>query len=260
MEPQEVTTEPTDADQLSKVIYNGSIVAPAAVAFNPRHMSETNEHHTPPHVIEAARKSLVSIDLDPATTEFANTSRVQAKSIYTAETNGFNQPWCGTVFNNPPGGSCDCYGKSVYSLDKTVGKGWSCLDKFHACGHVHKGVRSSQKAWWQKLAFEWEQKRTTAAIFVGFSVEILQTTQVDAVGQIPLEFPICVPSRRLAYFKEIDGKFVEGKSPPHASVLIFLPPPATDGLLDADVTMEGIKRFVEAFSPIGHVSVPWRWR
>jgi len=273
MESQESTAESTDqlpTGQVSKVIdfddpvtaigLPDQAVAISAMsngpAFNPRHISETNEHHTPPHVIEAARRSLVSIDLDPATTEFANASRVKAKSIYTAETNGFDQVWHGAVFINPPGGNCDWAGKSVYSLDKTVGKGWSCLDKFHACGHAHKGVRSSQKAWWQKLAFEWEQKRTTAAIFVGFSVEILQTTQVDAVGQIPLEFPICVPSRRLAYFKEIGGKFIEGKSPPHASVLIFLPPPTTI----TSSTLEGIKRFVEAFSPIGHVSVPWRWR
>jgi len=264
MEAEESTTESTVSDQvIVQPIPIGSqmiAVDVSAVAHNPRHMSETNEHHTPPHVIEAARKSLVSIDLDPATTEYANALRVKASGVFSAETNGFSRAWSGTVFLNPPGGNCDHAGQSVYSLDKSVGKGWSCLGKFQACGHQHKGVRSSQKAWWQKLAFEWEQKRTTSAIFVGFSVEILQTTQVDAVGQIPLEFPICVPSRRLAYFKEVAGQFVEGKSPPHASVLIFLPPPATDGLLDADVTMEGIKRFVEAFSPIGHVSVPWRWR
>lgn len=237
-----------------------------AAVLNPRHLSQTNEHHTPPHVIEAARKSLVEIDLDPATTAYANVTRsggVRAKSIFTAETNGFNKQWNGTVFLNPPGGSCDGSGTSVFSLDKTVGKGWSCIDKLHPCGHTHTGSRSSQKAWWQKLAMEWEAGRTKSAVFVGFSVEILQTTQVDPVGQLPLEFPICVPSRRLAYYREIDGKFVEGTSPPHASVLIFLPDVSNVTCIDESIgasALDSITRFVEAFSPIGHVSVPWRWR
>jgi len=239
--------------------FGKSMVDTVAAALNPRHLSQTNEHHTPPHVIEAARKSLVEIDLDPATTEYANGLRVKAKSIFTAETNGFNKQWDGTVFLNPPGGSCDGSGTSVFSLDKSVGKGWSCIDKTHPCGHAHGSARSSQKAWWQKLVKEWEAKRVRSALFVGFSVEILQTTQVDPVGQLPLSFPVCIPSRRLAYYREIDGKFIEGTSPPHASVLIFLPEPTKDSA-EVEATIRSIKRFIEAFSPIGHVSVPWRWR
>jgi len=244
----------------------------ATAPLNPRHLSETTEHYTPQHVIDAAHKTLVEIDLDPATSEHANKERTRAKRIFTAETNGFLLPWEGRVFLNPPGGSCDQYGVSVRRLPTKVLPGgpevkvWSCGPE--ACGHEHVGVRSSQKAWWQKLVFEWEVGRTASAIFVGFSVEILQTTQVDPVGQLPLEFPICVPSRRLAYsrFKEGDG-YVVGASPPHASVLIFLPPLGDEensivrmGATQHSNTHEAIERFVEAFSSIGHVSVPWRWR
>lgn len=136
---------------------------------NPRHMSESNDHHTPGRVIEAARIALDGIELDPATTEFANSLRVKADRIFTAETNGFDKNWdARSVFLNPPGASCDEDGCTV----RRVGGQWSCTTET-PCGHIHKGVRSSQKAWWQKLAMEWEAQRVESAFFVGFSVEIL---------------------------------------------------------------------------------------
>ena len=91
-------------------------------------------------------------------------------------------------------------------------------------GHQHAGVDSSQKKWWQELAFWWSVGHVTAAIFVSFSIELLQTTQVDPQGPLPLDFPICYPARRLAYTRE-DGTV--GKSPPHASAIICVSTDAT---------------------------------
>lgn len=234
---------------------------------NPRHLSLTTEHYTPPDIIAAARTSLVAIDLDPASSARGNTV-VKAKKFFTAEDNGFLQAWPGRVFLNCPGGKCDVRGVTVVSVDKSKRAGkseWTCdLVGKGPCGHAHQGVRSSQKAWWRKTVKEWTERRTTAALFVGFSLEILQVAQVfdadERPGSVPSDFPHAIPSTRLKYWTEkiIAGpegervELVESDSPPHASVLIFLPPQTADQRFHIDA-------FEKAFAYRGRVVVPKQW-
>jgi ParB family chromosome partitioning protein len=63
--------------------------------------SGENEWYTPPDLIEAARRVLGAIDLDPATSLAAN-EVVKAGQIFTREENGLNEPWHGRVWMNPP--------------------------------------------------------------------------------------------------------------------------------------------------------------
>ncbi len=146
---------------------------------------------------------------------------IRAERYFSPERNenGLAVPWFGRVFLNPPGGKCDAAGMQVFQRKGVRGF-------FYADGSPYLGpTRYSTKAWWQRLAAEWQAGRVTSAIFVGFSLEVLQTTQVDAVGPIPLEFPFCVPSRRIAYRKPAgNGDVVVGASPPHGSVIVCLPP------------------------------------
>lgn len=66
------------------------------------HNSGNNEWYSPPEIIEAARRVLGGIDLDPATSEVAN-KRVRATAIFTAEDNGLLQRWPrGRIWMNPP--------------------------------------------------------------------------------------------------------------------------------------------------------------
>ena len=177
-----------------------------------RHSSATAEHYTPPSIVEAARAVLGAIDLDPASCAAANL-RVRAALWHGISSDGLKSPWSGRVFLNPPGGRGE--------------------------GNV-----SNQKLWWQRLAQAWQCGDVTAAIFVCFSVELLQTTQVHPVGPLPLDFPICYPSRRVAYYRE-DGTV--GGSPPHSSAIVYLPEAA-------DPLAEG--RFGAHFASIGKVVCP----
>ncbi|AKU93401.1 Modification methylase Bsp6I [Labilithrix luteola] len=165
-----------------------------------QHSSESNEHYTPVDLIEAARAVMGGIDLDPATTGAINAAHVKAPRYFTKETNGLDKPWHGRVLLNPPGGA------------------------------IREGrrVRSVAAMWWDKLVDEWIAGRVEQAVFFGFSVECLATTQ-DA--QFPVvSVPFCIPRKRIQYLQQQDdGTFVPGTAPPHATVIGYLPPDNKEG-------------------------------
>jgi hypothetical protein len=180
---------------------------------NVRHSSKSSEQFTPPEIVRPSRAVLGQIDLDPASCEEAN-GIVKAVHFFTKEDDGFTRPWFGNVFLNPPGGLSDDQQRPVKPKCRLTG----------ACGlapgHTHGGVESSQRKWWFKLVRELEAGRVASAIFVCFSLELLQTTQSGGPTlAIPLDFPICYPSKRIAYHKPGGGI---GKAPPHSSCIVWL--------------------------------------
>jgi len=209
---------------------------------NARHSSASNEHYSPSEIVEAARTSLETIDLDPASCEAANRT-VRAARYYTKEQNGFLQEWGGNVFLNSPGGWCDELGRQVIKKSKESGPCTETGDCGLPTPHEHFGTDSSQKRWWQELVFKWAAGHVKSAVFVCFSIELLQSTQVDQQGPLPLEFPICFPRKRVAYIKP-DGTV--GGSPPHASCIICV-----------TKDLGTLYRFRRAFSIIGHVVIPY---
>lgn len=215
--------------------------------FIAQHSSATVEHYTPAPIVEAARTVLGGIDLDPASCELAQDT-VKAIAWYGPGSElgeeGLAEPWMGRVFCNPPGG--------------LVPDGFKGL-----------GTKSNAALWWGRLASSWQSGEVEVAIFVGFTLEILRSTQGLDVPQ-PLDFPLCVPSSRIAFDtnnrivektedkKKIlelidptkpEGVRVPSSSPTHANVIVWLPPTKdrSSGLprgFDADL-------FCEAFELIG---------
>ena len=63
--------------------------------------SGNNEWYTPKEYVEIARKSMGSIDCDPASSEVANKT-VQSEVFYTCDDDGLQKDWNGNVWMNPP--------------------------------------------------------------------------------------------------------------------------------------------------------------
>ena len=61
----------------------------------------SNEYYTPKHIVDAVRRVMGAIDLDPASCSDAN-DNMKAKKFYTQQDDGLTKPWRGRVFCNPP--------------------------------------------------------------------------------------------------------------------------------------------------------------
>jgi DNA N-6-adenine-methyltransferase (Dam) len=74
-----------------------------------------NEWYTPQRYIDAARDVLGEIDLDPATSAFAQ-SRIRAAAFFTQEDDGLTQDWNGRIWLNPP------YAQPLIAPPRTIGR------------------------------------------------------------------------------------------------------------------------------------------
>lgn len=76
-----------------------------AIEAKPEHhrvqFTHENEWYTPQDYVEAARRCLGEIVLDPATSEIAQ-ERIQATNYFTVNEDGLKQCWCDKVWLNPP--------------------------------------------------------------------------------------------------------------------------------------------------------------
>lgn len=129
---------------------------------------KSNEWFTPPKYIQAARKVMGGIDLDPASCLEANLI-VKATTFFSKEDNGLDRPWHSSgkparVWINPP------YGRSV---DYNTG---------------NAGLFA------RKLLAEYKQGNVEQAI-------LLTTVQNDARWFQPLwQFPICFANHKIHFY------------------------------------------------------------
>ena len=90
------------------------------------------ENYTPAVYIEAVRRVLGEIDLDPASRRIAQET-VKAKRFFTKEDDGLRQVWTGRVFLNPPyaRGVIDRFGNASYRVSRRQSHGGDCLTMLH---------------------------------------------------------------------------------------------------------------------------------
>ncbi len=220
----------------------------STMAANVRHSSENSEFLTPRWLTDWAHHVMGGIDLDPASSISANRS-VRAERIFTKNENGLFQEWRGRCWVNSPGGLVDEAGREVLRRSK---KRPGCTES-GACGlppgHKHEGVNSSAVFWWHKLVHEFEAGRIACAVFLGFSLEILQSAQTFA-GKHPLDFPCSVPKQRIRFETEDErGVRHPGDQPTHGNVIVLV-------RLGSEGDDQVMNRFVTTFSQIGYVHVP----
>lgn len=119
------------------------------------------EYYTPKEYIEAAREVMGSIDTDPASNPMANLL-IKAPVYYTKETNGFDKPWVGNVWLNPP------YGK--------------------------EGNRANQARWSQRLIEQYQAGITKQAV-------LLVTAATETRWfQVLCDYPISLPGHRINFY------------------------------------------------------------
>jgi hypothetical protein len=209
-----------------------------------QHSSESTDHYTPKHIVEASRTVLGGIDLDPASCALAN-ELIQATAWYGPGSefgeDGLAEPWLGRVFLNPPGGR----------VPEHLGD---------------MGTKSNAALWWATLASAWLTGEVEAAIFVGFTLEVLRSAQALDVPQ-PLDFPLCVPASRIAFdtvsspsslagdSSGLDARRIRvpSTSPTHANVIVYLPNVAHEdrgNSLNIRRLID-MRLFEEKFAPIG---------
>ena len=223
-------------------------------ARNSEVSSTTSGGCSSPQLVNAARATMGSIDLDPASSALAQ-SIVQAKRYLTRAESGFDQHWeASTVFLNPPGGiSHDLEKIRQYQTDSNIGQ-W-----FRRAIAAHK-------------AGEFEQM-----IFVSSQLSLLRTCQEA------LYYPICIPAPKLiSWFtpeelrererrksnansnrverhvqkclksleNHIDsplGLLVPSQGPAHDSVIVYLPP--------LRYIPYAVRNFEHEFQPIGQTKI-----
>lgn len=100
--PEAVEQAKAEAREQDEVVTRSAVLQKISEA-KPHVVNNTgdNEWYTPAEYIEAAREVMGSIDLDPASNDFANQT-VKAGTYYTAETNGLDKEWFGNIWMNPP--------------------------------------------------------------------------------------------------------------------------------------------------------------
>lgn len=160
--------------------------------------SGSDEWHTPGYIVEAVSDVLGGIDLDPASSVEAN-KVVGASRFLTREDNALVCLW-------------NCAGRSVY-LNPPGGK---------------IGNKSMSGLFWYRLMEH--RKHFSHAIYMGFSLEQLQTTQRYHSDSI-LDFSFCVPSKRIRFLSPNDKS---KNAPSHSNVIVYIPGSVDKNALFAD--------------------------
>ena len=156
-----------------------------------QHSAAMATWYTPEQYVEAARKVLGTIDLDPASD--ANGNQIVKAARYFSSGGETDCSWGHgvSVWLNPPG--------------PVKGKGAAAMPY--------------PKLFWQRLLRHRDAGHLMHAIVAAFSIEQLQTSQ-NWGGVAMTAFPVCIPRKRVSWNPPAGMK---ANSPTHASAFVYVP-------------------------------------
>lgn len=208
------------------------------IAQNIRHSANSANWISPPWIADAAREVMDGvIHLDPASSARAN-EFVKALHFFDKDANGLRMRWSHklptpdtltNVYINPPGGWEDV------PIPQTTRRGGIMV-----ISNIQQTTQVSRvKLWWQRLLTQREENYFAQALWLSFSIESMQTTQLECEASV-LDFPTCVFRNRVAYIDPETGEAVSGMT--HSSAITYI-----KGRVDRT------DRFLQIFAPYGKI-------
>lgn len=191
------------------------------MAKNPFHSAGTNDHGSPPELVEPARETLGGFELDPCSNAYWNRYVIKAARFHSK--NGHRKPWCrgGRVFVNSPGPIREMRDGSMVTVTPSL-----------------------VRPFWQRTARLGIDH--AAGIWIGYSLQQLQQLQQEDVH--PLCFVTCFPDHRIEYLQFVDGGPPRPSgSPMHGSSVT---------LVSRNTKL--IDRFARCFAHLGAIVEPRR--
>lgn len=178
------------------------------------HSSVSDNWWTPDWLVNLSKEVLGEIDLDPASSYESNL-KIGAARFIDEKSNGLITPWNDnenepiSVFLNPPGGKI--------------------------------GNKSKAGFFWNTLMAYASADFISHAIFLAFSIEALQTTQINSSQPIT-SFPLCIPKKRIAFVDPINNA---RHSPSHSNAIAYIPG-----------TKDESQKFIDVFQDVGAIMMP----
>jgi hypothetical protein len=115
--------------------------APQPARMDVHFSSESAEHYTPKHVVDAVVRAMGGIDLDPCSNSTLRPN-VPADRVMTASDDGLSAPWFGRVYMNPP------YGSAISIWVEKLASEYENGDVSEAIALV---PARTDTAWWRRL-------------------------------------------------------------------------------------------------------------
>ena len=213
-------------------------------AMNARHLAGSANWISPPWIPNASREVMDGvIHLDPASCAQANDLSVGALMYFDKQINGLKTPWSHAlpeqdtltnIYLNPPGG---WESVQIPQQGKCKKTGVPMLS------NIAQSIQVSRvKLWWQRLLSESAQTYFAQAMFLSFSIESMQTTQIECERSV-LSFPTCTFRSRVGYINPETNEVEAGMT--HSSAITYIP-----GRVDRT------EKFVTVFAQYGVITVP----
>lgn len=187
--------------------------------------SGVSEWYTPSPIIEAARRVMRGIDLDPASSAAANET-VQAASFFSTADDGLSRPWRGRVWLNPP------FAENARFIAKLVAE-YEAGNVTEACCLTFASLDTE----WARLLLRFPRWHPVGRVAF---VPGWESRPAEQPGLLGLAEAATVDLRAL---------FSKKDAPPKASMVTYLGPD------------DSVEEFEREFAGKlgGSVDVPWAW-